>query len=97
MTYQAQTSIGCTDAAKYTEMLRKHFAQKVETKKDEHESIVFFAMGECTMNWKSGDMQLHCRAKHESALEIVVKILESHLHMIREIKGQDIQWTKTTV
>lgn len=95
--YHAKTEIICSDAEKYIEMLRKHFAQKVSTEKGSHESQVHFTMGECLMNWQSGNMRLHCKAKHKDALQAVVQILESHLHMIREIKGRNIDWVVHTV
>lgn len=76
----------------YFESLCKHFARKVEVKREEDKATVAFPMGVCTMLVEGNAMHFAANADDLEALEAVKHIIANHAVRFGELKESTIVW-----
>ncbi len=88
-----ESRLGTDQSQKYVDMLSHHFARKVDVDRGGEETLVHFPMGKCWMRGQDKTLHFVCEAESEQALLVVRSIIDKHMHLLKKIRDQKLQWS----
>ncbi|MCV6613856.1 MAG: DUF2218 domain-containing protein [Cellvibrionaceae bacterium] len=98
--YSQISQLPSPKAIKHCDMLAKHFKRKVAVEHDpdrnvdHYRALVHFPMGKCQMQASAGELQFHCQADSQAALDAVKSIIERHIYLLKEVRESQLIWTE---